>query len=154
MAFRYDSYCGLYCGACPSLRATAAGDIGRVAEEGGDPADLVCHGCRSDHLSIYCRDCDIRACAEGRGVEVCGECGDYPCDRLRAFAEDDRPHHSVVLANRERIRKVGRDRWLEEQAHRWACSCCWTPFTWYDERCPECGSALYDCRCEECDLEM
>ena len=84
---------------------------------------------------------------------MCGECGDFPCDRLQAFAADESAHHSVVLANQERIRKVGLDRWLEEQEYRWRCSCCQTVFTWYDERCAECGFALYDCRCEEADLE-
>ena len=154
MSYRYDTFCGLYCGACPALQATKGGRLEGIAEEWGrEPADLVCHGCKSDYLSVYCRGCEIRTCAKDKGLEVCGECEDFPCDRLQAFQADDSAHHSAVLANQERIGKVGLERWLAEQEQRWSCSCCWSPTTWYDERCPECDSLLYDCRCEECDLE-
>ena len=154
MTFRYDSFCGLYCGACDALMATKAGTVDQLAEEvGKEGTDLVCRGCKSDVNAVYCTSCQIKECAEGKDVEFCFECDEYPCATLRAFQEDEHDHHSVVLENLERIKKVGPSQWLEEQDQRWACSCCWSRHSWYDERCAECGALLYDCRCEADDLE-
>lgn len=153
MASRYDTYCGLYCGACDTLLANEQDRVGLLARRWKMSAEaLTCRGCKSGVASVWCTKCEIRRCAMARGVEFCFECTDYPCNQLRAFAADDSPHHSVVLKNLEAIRVKGVAAWLEEQKARWSCPQCGTRFSWYDRRCGRCRQRLYDCRGEEADL--
>ncbi len=141
--FRYDSYCGLYCGACDTLLANERGGVERLAREWGRTvAELTCHGCKTSVTAVFCSRCQLRSCAHGRGVEFCVECPDYPCPKLRAFQGDGRPHHAAVLANLERLRAVGREQWLAEQAAQWSCSGCGRRFSWYERRCAACGANL------------
>jgi hypothetical protein len=149
----YATYCGLYCGACPILAANERGEVEKRAAEGGvKPEVLRCLGCKSETIAVFCVDCEMRQCARDRGIDSCGECGEYPCKMLESFRADEHPHHSVVLKNLERMKEKGPDAWLEEQKARWSCPACGARFTWYDDRCPECGGETYDCRAEELDL--
>src|SRR5574341_850631 len=89
--------CGLYCGACYHYRASFYDDE-RLREEaarwGRDPQGFTCQGYRSDELYIHpgCVQCEIRACADGRGLLHCGLCADFPCERLWTFQSDGRAH--------------------------------------------------------------
>lgn len=91
-------YCGLDCGACPAYIATQANDteaLERVAaqwrQEFNAPTitvrDVMCDGCTSTsgRLSGYCGQCEVRACAVGRGVVNCAYCDDYGCAKLEQF---------------------------------------------------------------------
>lgn len=153
MEFKYDSYCGLYCGACSVLAANKEGNVKEAAKKWDmNPGDIVCYGCKTETISVYCKDCDIKDCAEDRGVDFCFQCGNYPCNRLIEFNHDECPHHSVVMKNLETISKNGIEYWLNEQEKRWKCPECGTVFTWYDETCKNCGSTLYNCKDEEKDM--
>lgn len=153
MESRYDSYCGIYCGACDTLAANENGKLWKLARDWNrSPEDLRCHGCKSDVRSIYCANCAMRACAVEKDVEFCFECGEYPCEKLASFRADECPHHTVVIENLETIRNVGVDMWLEAQAERWKCPSCGTRFTWYDKRCKQCDAELYNCEAEEKNL--
>ncbi|MFP4344939.1 MAG: DUF3795 domain-containing protein [Anaerolineales bacterium] len=155
MSFRYDTYCGLYCGACPVLLAGQRGELEALAAAWGrEPEDLRCEGCKSHVLSLFCAKCDLKACAVGHGIEFCYECEDYPCTRLVAFSRDRYPHHHVVLHNLGALAEEGLERWLEDQATRWRCPTCQRRFAWYSERCEVCGSRLYDARAEDRDLHQ
>jgi hypothetical protein len=153
MAFRYDTYCGLYCGACPVLVANETGQLAETARKWDmKPEELVCGGCKSGVECVYCRSCRLKACAQDKQIESCVECAEYPCLQLIDFRNDSHPHHSAVLGNLSRIRKIGVRNWLTEQKTRWSCSMCGTRFTWYDETCAQCGSRLYNCRSEDDEL--
>lgn len=153
MKFQEDSYCGLFCGACPVLIANKEDTVQETAKEWDmNPEDIQCHGCKSDTVSVYCRTCDIKECAENNQVEFCFQCAEYPCDRLVAFRNDESPHHSVVLKNLETIQEKGTQEWLEQQKFRWSCLECGTAFTWYDTVCKKCGNTLYNCKDEEKEL--
>ncbi|MBM3475883.1 MAG: DUF3795 domain-containing protein [Armatimonadetes bacterium] len=52
----------------------------------------------------------VRACCKERGVEVCFECADFPCERV---AED-----TAMLARAEEYRRLGREEWLSRQVER------------------------------------
>ena len=150
MAYRYDTYCGLFCGACPILRATREGRVEeQAAEWETTPEEITCHGCKSDVVSGYCQGCEMKACATARGLEACAHCIEYPCDRVAAFRDDEWPHHSVVVRNSEALAEVGLRQWLEDQAARWRCSACGGETTWYDETCPACAAAVTSSRDEE-----
>ncbi len=88
------SYSGLDCTKCEAYKYTQQNDTDALAElarrwdEHHDdatyaPDDLVCDGCHSDNLNVYCGRCGVRACGLSRRLENCAECQDYPCDKLR-----------------------------------------------------------------------
>ncbi len=150
--FRYESYCGLYCGACSLLLATEAGDVSKIAADWHVPvADVECFGCKSDKVAKHCPSCEMKTCAEKRGVETCGACSDYPCAVLKAFMLDGWPHHIVGVCNLETIRRDGLARWLAEQETRWRCAC-GRKFEYYQANCPACGRKLRDSRVEAAEL--
>lgn len=154
MTYRYDSYCGLCCGACPVLKANEQGTLQETAQAWGeDPDDLVCHGCKTSVESVYCRTCDMKMCAESKKVDFCFQCPGYPCSALVAFQADECPHHSVIFENLRAIEEQGVESWLNQQKSRWECPECGTSFCWYDETCSQCGASLYNCQKEERDLK-
>ncbi len=138
--------CGLYCGACYHYRASSY-DSDRLSAEaarrGRNVEGFTCQGCRSDQLYIYpgCAQCEIRACADDRGILHCGLCAEFPCDRIRAFQNDGRVHHLDIVTQLERLREIGAEQWLAEQKQKWTCAC-GEPFSWYEETCCNCGRPL------------
>jgi len=112
--------CGLYCGAC------------------GAPD---CDGCRSDRTDDSVRNCRFKTCADGRGHAFCGDCAEYPCAPLAAFASDEWPHHGTMKPNLEFIRRYGPDAWLAAQEKQWRCPGCGAGVMWYQKTCA-CGQSL------------
>ena len=47
-----------------------------------------CAGCPNISKPIWGDCCDIKDCCEGRGLEHCGQCSDFPCDILKEYAYD------------------------------------------------------------------
>ncbi|MGQ9706357.1 MAG: DUF3795 domain-containing protein [bacterium] len=153
--YRYDTYCGLYCGACDALVATQEGRIDELAMSWeSPPEDVVCYGCKTERVARCCNECLIRGCAINKKVEFCFQCDDYPCDLLVSFRDDRSPHHSIVLKNLREISENGVEIWLDSQRQRWSCPGCGKRFSWYDKFCSQCGSGLYNCEDEERDLEL
>ena len=149
MNSRYDTYCGLYCGACPVLRANEENRVAKQAEEWKtQPEEITCHGCKSDVLSGYCRSCEIKACAVEKGLEFCVDCTEYPCACLVAFRDDEWLHHSAITRNLMELERIGLVRWLEAQAARWRCPACSHRTSWYDETCSACGANVVS-SCDE-----
>jgi hypothetical protein len=139
--------CGLYCGACYHYRAGQPDGAHLLADEarGGRPLEgYICEGCWSGRLYAHanCATCELRACAEARGVLHCGECPELPCEALLQFQHDGRKHHIGVLATLREIASVGTDVWLQAQARRWSCPMCGAPFSWYERHCHACGAEL------------
>jgi hypothetical protein len=138
--------CGLYCGACYHYRASfeEGGHLrAEAARQGRWGEGFACRGCRSAQLYIHpgCAECRIRACAEGRGIDHCGLCAEFPCRRLLAFQGDGRPHHADVVAQLEEMAAMGPKVWLAAQERRWTCGC-GAPFSWYETACRRCGASL------------
>ncbi|MGB2698538.1 MAG: DUF3795 domain-containing protein, partial [Candidatus Zixiibacteriota bacterium] len=150
MEFKYDIYCGLYCGACAVLLANEKGEVEKKAKEWRmKPEELKCHGCKTETIATFCVTCELKKCAEDKNVDYCFQCAEYPCARLLEFKNDKHPHHSIVLKNLKFISEKGRDRWLKEQKARWSCPKCGAKFSWYDKTCQNCGEKLYNCEDEE-----
>jgi hypothetical protein len=84
-------YCGDDCNYCPRYLATQGGNEERFAEVATmwrltgwrdteePPEKLACHGC----ASVKICGLGIRECAISKGIDTCGECKDYPCEKLR-----------------------------------------------------------------------
>ncbi|MBP7735373.1 MAG: DUF3795 domain-containing protein [Spirochaetes bacterium] len=160
--FNYDSYCGIYCGACDIMHAYQTGHNTAFASfwnesavkaihkavgipyDDSKPFELACHGCKSDSLFVNCRVCKIRTCAIEKKMDHCIDCGDYPCklfsdwQKMKALL----PHLEQVPVNLESIKKNGVNRWLSEQDQYWKCPECHTGFAWYSSTCANCGHDL------------
>jgi hypothetical protein len=97
--------CGLFCGLCPRYQSQAASR---------------CVGCHLGDQRVYCSV--NRCCVEKRGLFTCAECDESrTCDRLlRTVGQgvDSFVSHAPMLANLERIRAVGLDAYVSEQAER------------------------------------
>jgi hypothetical protein len=93
------AYCGLLCNGCPiflatkeedtALKARMKSEIAKMSKElyGLDqkPEDITdCDGCRSAESKLYpgCLKCQIRICAREKDLENCGNCQEYPCNKL------------------------------------------------------------------------
>lgn len=160
--FNYDSYCGIYCGACDIMKSYKTGDKSKLASfwnetvvqklhkgmglsyDNSRPFELTCHGCKSDTLFVNCRVCNIRKCAIEKNIEHCIDCREYPCNTISEFNKMAffLPHVKYNHTNMEKIKKDGVDRWLSEQESRWKCPGCNTGFSWYSDRCGNCGRDL------------
>ena len=139
MEFVLHAYCGLYCGACPILLQTRAGE-----------GEKRCQGCKSGVNADYCAICAVKACAAQKGIAFCGECGELEgCALMAKFAADTTwLNQRGVLANLETIRRAGLTHWLGEQDRRWRCAACGRAYSWWDETCPECGQPVISCQAE------
>jgi len=95
---RIIAFCGLICTECRAFLATRSGDKNERAKIARlwskhfrrkfEAEDVLCDGCpRTDgRRSGYCRDvCDIRPCAQGRGLKSCAYCESYECEKLQKF---------------------------------------------------------------------
>lgn len=156
--FRYDTYCGLYCGACEIMKACQKElsasvkarweDLPEQFSKNIGEAELVCRGCKTDTVFEGCRKCSIRACAKAKNVESCTLCADYPCplvlQRNEYLKKITRklPHTKVMFKNLDIIRTKGTDEWLRERERDWTCPQCGTGFSWYQETCEKCGREL------------
>jgi predicted RNA-binding Zn-ribbon protein involved in translation (DUF1610 family) len=143
--YRYDAYCGLYCGACEIINAETEQDKERVAKMWCSTTDQVdCKGCKTDTLFIHCGNCKIRNCAQEKKVEFCFECNDYPC----AIYEEGKgmieqlPHLKATVVNQKCIKENGTEKWLVSQKAKWECPQCGTKFAWYTQECKKCHKDL------------
>jgi len=82
---RIIARCGLVCSECPAYIATKAGDEQKIAETAAmwskmynanvAPEYVWCDGCALPGRKCgHCAECDVRACAEGKGMDNCGLC--------------------------------------------------------------------------------
>ena len=120
-------YCGVYRGLCEKrgriperarslLAAMRKAEYGAPAqtwkslEEMAQPASDMC--CRTGKCGAPF--CAIRKCVKAKGLEVCPQCEQYPCERVRLFGTSE----PLLLADGHRIRERGLDSWIEEQEKR------------------------------------
>jgi len=161
---KLDGYCGLYCGACDVYRLSQKAEQSGVPASWAEmperfrktikPAEIVCHGCKSDTLFAGCRACPIIKCAKKKGVESCGLCRKYPCFNFTLVnavvwlrrLNKKLPHVVVRQPNLEFIRQFGRDVFLSQQQRAWCCPQCGSPLSWYQEKCPSCGKEVESVR--------
>jgi len=106
--------CGDNCSFCPRYHATLSGDakeLEKVKElwvrlglrEPDFPTqDIACYGCKPEN---NCAFSEVRACAYGKGVENCGLCNAYPCEKLLAVFDkaEELQTHAVHLCTPEEM---------------------------------------------------
>lgn len=135
MDFILDGYCGVFCGACPTMLATKAGILKEAQQ---------CYGCKSEKPTGFCMTCGIKACAKSKGFEFCIQCSELKtCEIMITFISDQQyPYGQCVLKNMATIKELGVVTWLEEQKKRWCCEHCGAAHSWYHETCPKCGQMV------------
>ncbi|MDR2890004.1 MAG: DUF3795 domain-containing protein [Alistipes sp.] len=117
--------CGLDCFNCRSHEANVTPEYRARAAEmfGVSPEEVGCKGgCRAvkGHCLWTRGLCATYACAETKGVEYCFECDEFPCSRLapsKDSAVKDYPHN-FKLFNLCRMKAVGVEKWVEEEADK------------------------------------
>lgn len=147
--YNYDSYCGIYCGACSILMAFKTGYKDKFASYWNDELnhEIKCQGCKTDTIFENCgKVCKIRKCAINRNMEHCIDCDDYPCNFYNEWLNYSTifklPHLKPAPNNLTTIKNVGVDQWLSEQDKKWKCSECQTSFSWFTINCTICGKDL------------
>jgi hypothetical protein len=118
--------CGLYCGVCGVLIAHR--DNNQKFKErlsavyGCSPEEIACMGCHSDERFKYCQTCAIRSCTLKKHYGGCHQCDDFPCPLIDAmkFAVG----RKVALRAIPAWRRLGTERWVEEEEKRYHCPSC------------------------------
>ncbi|MFC2071339.1 DUF3795 domain-containing protein [Chloroflexota bacterium] len=126
---RFDTYCGIYCGACEVMNAETYQDKAHVTKiwEGimeASPEQVHCSGCKSDDLFFNCEQCKMRPCAKSKGLEFCIECNEYPCIYYHEGKQvvEQLPylsHMKAIVKNLRDIKGYGIERWLDIQKTKW-----------------------------------
>lgn len=98
--------CGIDCGLCPRYHTDGASR---------------CPGCGGEGFEQKHPPCGfVTCCVRTHGVQVCAQCDTFPCRRFdRETGEHDSfVLHRRVMPNQWRIREIGLDAFLHEQAAR------------------------------------
>ncbi len=103
--------CGLDCGLCPRYYTVGASR---------------CPGCGGRGFSEKHPSCSfITCCVKKRGLEVCGQCGEFPCSKFKSEEEyrqvepsSSYPPYRNVLANLKFIREKGIAQFISRQEKR------------------------------------
>jgi len=130
--YHLASFCGIYCGACPSYQRK------------------TCYGCKSEDRSQKRTSkfgCNIRNCCTSKNLDFCFNCSDYPCQYLLKLKNshliDDRyDYRHQILYSLVRISKIGLEAWLKEQEAIWSCPNCGDRVVFYENKCLKCSLIL------------
>jgi len=98
--------CGIDCGLCPKFHTKG---------------NSACPGCGGPDFKIKHPPCGfITCCVKKKGLEVCSECKDYPCNRFEPERKgfDSFVTHKRVFQNLEFIREDGMQLFLDQQEVR------------------------------------
>ena len=96
-------YCGDDCNCCPRYLATQSGNEERLKEVSAiqqiigwrdhleSPDDITCHGCNTvDKCGLGIKECVLE-----KGVDSCGKCPDYPCEKLLLILRNNKKEVNV-----------------------------------------------------------
>jgi len=152
------SPCGLYCEVCAIYIAhrdnnwklkekLASLYKGGVPGKGALPncenlsADNIqCGGCLSDNLFMHCKQCEIRDCTKKKGYAGCHQCDEFSCQFIDNFPMTI--GKKVILRAVPYRRKVGTERWIQDEEARYFC--------------PECGNKVFRgaAKCNKCHTKL
>jgi hypothetical protein len=112
--------CGLDCFNCEVYEDNLTDEFARmVSEKTGVPVEAMgCKGCRQQdgvHGHLPTEGCATLTCAKKKGVDLCCDCGEFPCSLLAPLADGaDRFPHNFKVYNLCRIKNKGIESWVEE----------------------------------------
>lgn len=115
--------CGLDCFNCPLFLAKENDKIREyVAKATGLPIEKAfCNGCNPQKGIMYqfgkTEPCNVYKCITAKGIDMCSDCDEFPCDHLHPFADkaSEVPHNTKVF-NLCLIKKMGLEEWAKSKA--------------------------------------
>jgi len=113
--------CGLDCFNCELYEDNLTPQFAELIHtKMGVPKEAIpCQGCRKQdgvhfHLTAGCATLD---CVKAKGVDLCCDCGDFPCALLAPVADQAaRYPHNMKVYNLCRIQKDGLENWIANEA--------------------------------------
>lgn len=63
-----------------------------------------CQGCWNKTGVHWCGDCHLLSCCEGKRLDHCGECADFPCQEYKAWIKDYE-HHKRAMEYLQSLRQ-------------------------------------------------
>ncbi len=114
--------CGLDCFNCEIYEDNLTNKLADLIHDKAGVAreEIPCKGCRQQdgvHYHLPLEGCSTLNCVKSKGVELCCDCDDFPCVLLGPLAEGaDRYPHNMKVYNLCRIKKIGFERWIEDEA--------------------------------------
>ncbi len=113
--------CGLDCFNCELYEENLTSELADlIHSKMGIPKEKIpCRGCRQEdgkhfHIPTGCATLD---CVKTKGVDFCCNCADFPCAFLAPTADQAGKYpHNFKVFNLCRIKNVGLERWIEEEA--------------------------------------
>ena len=85
------------------------------------PDNIICDGCLSDQPKTIDQGCTVRPCVNEKGLENCGSCDQYICEKLKArivefkttrerlqqdIPEEDRKRFILPYENKLRLERI------------------------------------------------
>jgi len=118
--------CSMYCGVCGIYMAHRDNNQ-KLKEKLANayrvtPEQIACKGCLSDEKFVYCQACGIRACVMEKNIDGCHQCKEFPCKLI-----DDFPvpvGKKVMLRSVPDRKKLGSEKWVEQEENRYRCPHC------------------------------
>jgi len=114
--------CGLDCFNCELFQDNLTPELVQAihVKMGVPKEEIACHGCRQQdgkHFHLPQAGCATLDCVKEKGVDYCFTCHEFPCLFLAPTADQAaRYPHNMKVYNLCRMKKVGLDRWIEEEA--------------------------------------
>jgi len=134
------TYCGAFCGSCTGYRgrigAMVAKDLREIIapyaewvpqyekinfnfEDFLKGLDYFADETSGAYCKVACKDgggapCKVKPCAQERGVEICYECEEFPCEHFSWILE----RYPERLEDCKRYRELGLDAWLQFHIER------------------------------------
>lgn len=114
--------CGLDCFNCELYTDNLTEKMAELinTKMGIPKEEIPCKGCRAQdgkHFHMMAASCATLDCVKAKGVALCSDCNDFPCAFLAPTADQAaRYPHNMKVYNLCRIKKVGVERWAEEEA--------------------------------------
>ena len=128
--FQMTAPCGLDCFNCQFFLARkdqeAMREVERLSKRLSIPVEtMLCSGCRNHngqiplqkHIFGEAHRCAAYECFKDKGLNFCGDCEQFPCDKLHPYADKagDVPHNIKVF-NLCLINKMGLEEWAASKA--------------------------------------
>ncbi len=141
--------CGLYCGVCRIYLAHKENNIEFKKEilptlqsfGAKSVDDIACTGCLSDGVVFhFCQTCPIKDCMKNKKIEGCYQCEDFPCKIIREWP--DALDKKVMLRAIPSWRKLGTEKWIQEEEKRYRCPNCKEQLFHGVKKCKNCNSKV------------
>jgi hypothetical protein len=107
--------CGLDCMTC-SIHLRTEEELDYWRSRNVDLDKVACNGCRSDESACHWSgDCVLlNCCLYEKELDFCGECSDFPCDKVLDWA-GEWEHHRTAVEQMKEMKTLGKDRWIEQR---------------------------------------